>query len=91
MSSAGGIGSIDDDVLSEGIKCYSALIENLNNKDNDLEAQNMINEIKVKMEDEGILEEDDALIFHTDNRISVRVTLSASNLKDNIYNYELIE
>ncbi|KAA6398593.1 MAG: hypothetical protein EZS28_005878 [Streblomastix strix] len=86
MSSAGGLCDDDgDDILSVDIEVLQSLLENLFNK-RKYEVANMIYiEIKGEIEEEGLIEEGNALVFHSDNRnvIGVQTKVKILNSKIN--------
>lgn len=67
MSSAGGYGYDNDNILTYTVLTIQALIIGLNNKGEQIAAKSLIDEILYKVLDDGLKEECDALIFHTEN------------------------
>ncbi|KAA6386206.1 MAG: hypothetical protein EZS28_018266 [Streblomastix strix] len=83
MSSADG--QDDDDLISEAVRNLVSLVSNVNeNKYLDPAAAQLRNEIQDNIEEEGIIEEEQALLFHTDTREKVGVKKRVSKLNDRI-------
>ncbi|KAA6370178.1 MAG: hypothetical protein EZS28_034295 [Streblomastix strix] len=84
MSSAGGQDD-DDDMISEAIKSLTCLVFNMNKKKNqDQTAAQLRNEILDSVEEEGIIEEEQTLLYHTNTRFEFGVKELASELRNQI-------
>ncbi|KAA6394362.1 MAG: hypothetical protein EZS28_010112 [Streblomastix strix] len=81
MSCSGGSSHFDE-IISASIECLSVLFQcqmkNQNQKDKLKQIQN---ELKERIEQEGLIEEDNNLFFHSDSRIQIGVITLAKRLK----------
>ncbi|KAA6401449.1 MAG: hypothetical protein EZS28_003025 [Streblomastix strix] len=90
MSDANGISNDEDYALCRVVKniCFFILRINNNAQSNDMKRSQQINKLKIgikeKIEEDGIEDEDDALLFHTDTRSSDGVRYFAQILKDSL-------
>ncbi|KAA6366863.1 MAG: hypothetical protein EZS28_037610 [Streblomastix strix] len=75
MSCAGG-GSDIDDIISASIECLHVLLINKVNSQISIVIKNFMNRMKEEMELEGMSEDNDTFLYHTDARIGGVVFLA---------------
>ncbi|KAA6375278.1 MAG: hypothetical protein EZS28_029195 [Streblomastix strix] len=88
MSSAGGSGSDDDDILTYNMSVVSLVIMNLVRSRDAKNGKQTLDDVKNIIEYEGIQEENDTLLFHTDQRREIGVQDCAVHLKKYYEDYK---
>ncbi|KAA6360017.1 MAG: hypothetical protein EZS28_044456 [Streblomastix strix] len=88
MSSAGGSGSDDDDILTYNMSVLYSVIMNLGSSRDAKIGKQTLDDVKNIIEYEGILEENDTLLFHTDQRREIGVQDCAVHLKNQYEDYK---
>ncbi|KAA6403634.1 MAG: hypothetical protein EZS28_000830 [Streblomastix strix] len=70
-----------DEIISINIRCIQEILDNLGSLQKDQQAVQLLDEVNEDLESEGIAEETDLLIFHSDIRQDVGVYQCAQGLK----------
>ncbi|KAA6381039.1 MAG: hypothetical protein EZS28_023435 [Streblomastix strix] len=70
-----------DDIISINIRCIQEILDNLCSLKKEQQATQLLDEVNEDIESEGIAEETDLLIFHSDIRQDVGVQQCAQGLK----------
>ncbi|KAA6396143.1 MAG: hypothetical protein EZS28_008330 [Streblomastix strix] len=81
LSCAIGEGNDSDDVISINIRCVQEILNNLSSLQKEQEAQQLLDEVNEDIESEGIVEETDCFLFHSDIREDIGVKQCAKELK----------
>ncbi|KAA6389989.1 MAG: hypothetical protein EZS28_014484 [Streblomastix strix] len=84
LSCSFGEGTDSDDIISINIRCIQEILNNLNSLQKEQEATQLLDEVNEDLESEGIVEETDCLLFHSDIRKDIGVQQCAKDLKKKI-------